>query len=124
MNTGDAPRNLFAEVNAELWELASRACNGTLSAEDQRRLEATLASDENARQFYGLFMMMHSGLVWQFRSGAPHDGEQHVTLAQPSPASQPAAPLLPLAPAPTPGVPLAASFLPWGTVFAAYALSL
>ena len=33
-------------VSPELWELASHACNGTLSPEDQSRLETLLVADE------------------------------------------------------------------------------
>jgi hypothetical protein len=54
-------------VSPELWTLASRACNCDLAAEDQARLDALLAADPAAREFYGIYMMMHAELVWRFR---------------------------------------------------------
>jgi hypothetical protein len=59
-----------SEVSPELWDLASGACNGTLSAEDQSRLDALLAADETARHFYGFYMLMHAELVWRGRGAA------------------------------------------------------
>ena len=57
-------------VSPELWELVSRACNDTLSPEDQARLELLLSADDNGRRFYGYYMLMHGDLLWRFRDGS------------------------------------------------------
>ena len=62
------PKNKPAAVSPDLWRLASCACNGTLSPEDQTRLEGNfLAADSSAREFYGFYMLMHAHLLWRFR---------------------------------------------------------
>jgi hypothetical protein len=117
------PHNLSAEVSAELWELASRACNGTLSPEDQARLEAVLQADESARHFYGLYMLMHADLVWRFRGDAVSDEELGAALAQLTPASEVSTPLPLVDLSAMLGAPSAGSFFPRGTVLFSYVLS-
>ncbi len=62
------PKNTSTEASAELWELASRSCNDALRPEDLARLESLLAEDQQARHFYGFYMLMHAELAWRFRA--------------------------------------------------------
>jgi len=71
----DLPNNATPEIDPRLWDLASRACDGTLSDDDQRRLDAMLDADEAARRCYGVYMLMHADLVWRFRGVEAAEGD-------------------------------------------------
>lgn len=52
----------------ELYRLLSEHCHGTISAADNAALDALLASDTSARQFYNNYMFLHAELYSQHAS--------------------------------------------------------
>ena len=119
------PKDKPAAVSPDLWRLASCACNSTLSAEDQTRLEAILAADGRAREFYAFYMLIHADLLWRTRGGPAAEDEIEDTLALLAITATPGA----AAPAPADlgpslGQALAASVHPAWNVLLSYSVSL
>ncbi len=95
-------------VNVELRTLAEAVCNGTATAEQFERLNARLATDEEAALFYATYLRMHGLLLWRYRD------EIIVPESRPFPAPAPSEILPPVYPgfmgwrdAERPGIPVA-----------------
>ncbi len=69
------PIDADREAMPDYWRLVSGACDGTLSWADRARLDAVLAADENAREFYAFYLSMHGELMWYFGEARP-DAEE------------------------------------------------
>ena len=66
----DAPMNSplgIFDGAEELREWIAGVWNGTIAPEDRQRLEARLADDDAAREYYLSCMALHAQLLWQFR---------------------------------------------------------
>ena len=59
----------------ELSRLVNDFCNGILTEDGCRRLDALLESDESARQFYNNFMFLHAALYADHATLSHVDGE-------------------------------------------------
>jgi hypothetical protein len=62
--------SLNEELRREITELASRATDGGLNEQGQKRLEELLKGSTEARAFYVRFMGISAGLAWAARGGA------------------------------------------------------
>ena len=70
------PKDADLAAMPDFWRLVSCACNGTLSSADRVRLDALLAADEDARQFYAFYTSMHGELMWHFGGVRPEAEEE------------------------------------------------
>ena len=75
------PKNKPAAVSPDLWRLASCACNGTLSPEDQRGSRQFCRPTAVCGEFYGFYMLMHAHLMWRFRGESATEDEIEDTRA-------------------------------------------
>ena len=102
------PNITNAKADVEFWRLASCVCNGTLSPDDQVRLDALLEADEKFRHRFGFYMLMHAELLWRDRAQGPWPdsqdtwfGDRCATARNVAPARLPASPPMVLDLSPT-----------------------